>query len=297
MLRKSREGRPIFARVTLRVHCVFCAHVAFSVRTSRDCRVMFEIFFRSFPDGCALHLECTANCHRPQLASISSEVQCSIVCFFPMLCYSHALWQWIQGNEPLLPCQVETTLGTPTPIVGGCRLPGARCILHGLDDTIHGRWGVVLPMAAMYRHIAADHRIPGYELHGVLFVIKCGICGMLDAVAVATGKSAAIVVRNLFQPILDVARIQAQTVTKGRLNNDQASGKGNVRLECANHSFCHAFTRLVAKLCCHSLQTLSYSVPPTRLLFIPPSSMHIKMSASHHRMCMNCTARLRDWSI
>ena len=39
--------------------------------------------------------------------------------------------------------------------------------------------------------------------------------------------------RNSFQPILDVARIQAKTVTKGRLNNDKANGKGKVRLECA----------------------------------------------------------------
>ena len=39
--------------------------------------------------------------------------------------------------------------------------------------------------------------------------------------------------RNLFQPILDFARIQAKTVTKGRLNNDKANWKGKVRLECA----------------------------------------------------------------
>ena len=56
---------------------------------------------------------------------------------------------------------------------------------------------------------------------------------MRDAVAAATGKSAAVVVRNLFQPILDVARIQAKMVTKGRLNNGKANGSGKVRLECA----------------------------------------------------------------
>ena len=56
---------------------------------------------------------------------------------------------------------------------------------------------------------------------------------MRDAVAAATGKYAAVVVRNLFQPILDVARIQVKTVTKERLNNDKANGKGTVRLECA----------------------------------------------------------------
>ena len=38
---------------------------------------------------------------------------------------------------------------------------------------------------------------------------------------------------DLFQPILDVACIQAKMVTKGRLNNDKANWKGKVRLECA----------------------------------------------------------------
>ena len=47
------------------------------------------------------------------------------------------------------------------------------------------------------------------------------------------GKFAAFVVRDLFQPILDVARIQANTVTKGRLNNDKANGRAKVRLQCA----------------------------------------------------------------
>ena len=56
---------------------------------------------------------------------------------------------------------------------------------------------------------------------------------MRDAVAAATGKYAAVVVRNLFQPILDVARIQAKTVTKGRLNNDKGNGQGKVKLGCA----------------------------------------------------------------
>ena len=53
--------------------------------------------------------------------------------------------------------------------------------------------------------------------------------------SVATGKSAAVVVRNFFQPILDVARMAGKTVTKGRMakGNDSANAKGNVRLECA----------------------------------------------------------------
>ena len=77
------------------------------------------------------------------------------------------------------------------------------------EDTIDGWWEVVLPIGAMYGRIAAYRRIPDYGLHGVLLVTVCGISGMRDAVAAATGKPAAVVVRNLFQPILDVARIQA----------------------------------------------------------------------------------------
>ena len=91
----------------------------------------------------------------------------------------------------------------------------------------------MLPIGAIYRHIAADCRIPDYGLHGVLCVTICGISGMCEPVAAATGGSTAVVVSNLFQPILDVARIQAKTVTKGRLNNDKANGKGKARLECA----------------------------------------------------------------
>ena len=51
----------------------------------------------------------------------------------------------------------------------------------------------------------------------------------------AIGKLAAVVVRNFFQPILDVARMAAKTVTKGRMakGNDNANAKGKVRLECA----------------------------------------------------------------
>ena len=51
----------------------------------------------------------------------------------------------------------------------------------------------------------------------------------------ATGKSAAVVARNCFQPILDVARMAAKMVTKGRMaqGNDTANANGNVRPECA----------------------------------------------------------------
>ena len=78
-----------------------------------------------------------------------------------------------------------------------------------------------------------DRHMVDYGLHGVLCVTICGTSGMRNVVAAATGKFGAIVVPNFFEPILDVARIQAETVTKGRSNNDKANGKGKVRLECA----------------------------------------------------------------
>ena len=91
-------------------------------------------------------------------------------------------------------------------LVCGCNR--AQCFANfGLEDTID-RWrDVVLLIGAKYRHIAADRRIPEYGLHEVGCVTIRGLAGMRDAVAAASVKSAAAVVRNLFQPILDVARI------------------------------------------------------------------------------------------
>ena len=43
--------------------------------------------------------------------------------------------------------------------------------------------------------------------------------------------SAAVVVRNLLQPIAHVAHILSQTVTNGRLNNDRANQKAKLWLE------------------------------------------------------------------
>ena len=105
----------------------------------------------------------------------------------------------------------------------------------GLEATIDGWWEVVLPMGAIYRHIPAKHRLPDYGLHGVLRVTICGISGMREALSAATGMSAAVVVRNFFQRIVDVAHMVAKTVTKGRMakGNDTANTKGNFRLECA----------------------------------------------------------------
>ena len=117
-----------------------------------------------------------------------------------------------------------------------CGRNRADCLANfGLEATIDGWWEVVLPMGAIYRHIPAKRTIPDYGLHGVLRVTICGISGMRDAVSAATGKSAAVVVRNFFQPILGVARMAAKTVTKGRMakGNDSANAKGQVRLGCA----------------------------------------------------------------
>ena len=47
------------------------------------------------------------------------------------------------------------------------------------------------------------------------------------------GKSAGVVVENFFQPIADVAHLEAKTVTKGGPNNNKGNRKGKVRLECA----------------------------------------------------------------
>ena len=38
------------------------------------------------------------------------------------------------------------------------------------------------------------------------------------------------------------------------------------------------------------VQTSTHGLPPTRLLFIPPSSRHTALSASHLRVRMNCKA-------
>ena len=76
--------------------------------------------------------------------------------------------------------------------VCGCNR-AQRLANFGLEDTIDGWWDVVLPIGATYRHIATDRRIPLYGLHGVLRVTICGISGMRDTVAAATGKSAVVV--------------------------------------------------------------------------------------------------------
>ena len=62
--------------------------------------------------------------------------------------------------------------------------------------------------------------------NGAIFARLCFVC-------VFACRFSAVVVRNLLQPVLDVARTQAKMVTKRRSNNDKANMKGTVRLECA----------------------------------------------------------------
>ena len=133
-------------------------------------------------------------------------------------------------------CKIFKAKASQAMVCWVCGRNRANCLANfGLAATIDGWWEVVLPMGAIYRHIPAKRIIPDYGLHGVLRVTICGIPGMRHAASVATSKSAAVVVRNFFQPILDVARMAAKTVTKGRMakGNDSANAKGNVRLECA----------------------------------------------------------------
>ena len=133
-------------------------------------------------------------------------------------------------------CKNYEAKASQTKVCWVCGHNRAHCLANfGLEATIDGWWEVVLPMGGMYRHNPAKSRIPDYGLHGVLQVTSCGISSMRDAVSAATGKSTAVVVRNFFQPILDVAGMAAKTVTKGRMakGNDSANAKGNVRLECA----------------------------------------------------------------
>ena len=56
----------------------------------------------------------------------------------------------------------------------------------------------------------------------------------------ATGESVAVVVRNLFQPILDVARTSSEIGNKGEVEQLQGKreGKGQVGMcrGCANHA-------------------------------------------------------------
>ena len=144
-------------------------------------------------------------------------------------------WSWYgKGYLLMANCKNWKTEASQASVCCVCTCYRTQCLANfDLEDTIDGWWDVVLPIGAIYRHIEADRHNSDYGLHRVLRVTICGISGMRNTVAAATGKSADVVVRNLFEPILHVARVQAKTGTTGRLNNDKANGKGKVRLECA----------------------------------------------------------------
>ena len=113
----------------------------------------------------------------------------------------------------------------------------------GLEKTIDGLWESVYPIGAMYRHISASCCIPDYGCTGccVLLFVVYRACGTRCRLPPACPW---LLLSNIFfQPILDVARMEAKTVTKGRLNNHRANGKGKVRLECsAAAQFMHSQT-------------------------------------------------------
>ena len=71
--------------LALPAHCVFCAHLSFSLLTSRDSRAIFEQACSTFPDGCELPLECAANCHK--LHPAQYEVTCNVATLFFFQCY------------------------------------------------------------------------------------------------------------------------------------------------------------------------------------------------------------------
>ena len=74
-----------------------------------------------------------------------------------------------------------------------CGHDRADCLANfSLEFSINGYHETVLPIGDIYRHIAADHPVSNYGLHGVLCVTFCGISGMRDAVSAATGKSVAV---------------------------------------------------------------------------------------------------------
>ena len=75
--------------------------------------------------------------------------------------------------------------------------------------------------------------MPDYGLHRVLRVLLCGINGTRDLDVQLTRKAPATVARTMLQPVLDEARLAAQTCTHALLNNDKANNNGKVRMECA----------------------------------------------------------------
>ena len=97
-------------------------------------------------------------------------------------------FKFLEFLKILLPSQLyETSLFQPKPYI--CAPIFAR---------------ILLPIQKFFYQPFAKGT---YVLHGVLRVTIGGISGTRNA----TGKSAAVVVRNSFQPILDVARVQGKT--------------------------------------------------------------------------------------
>ena len=113
-----------------------------------------------------------------------------------------------------------------------CGCNRAQCLANfGLEDTILVGCG-----APNWSDISTHCSRPPHSGPRVARGAACHYMWYLGHARRSGGSNGEVrgcVVRILFQPILDIARIQAKTATKGRLNNDKANGKGKVRLECA----------------------------------------------------------------
>ena len=115
-----------------------------------------------------------------------------------------------------------------------CMRNRALCLAtFGTASAIDGHWEGAVAIGAIYRTITSDRRVLDYGLHGVLRVLLCGINGTRDLVVQLIGKAPGTVARTMLQPVLDEARLAAQTCTCASLNNDKANSKGKVRMECA----------------------------------------------------------------
>ena len=130
MARSSRD-------LALRAQCVFCAHLAFTPRTSRNFRRIFEHFCHTIPDGCELHLACDASCHK--LHPVQYEVTYNVapLVLFHCRVVFMARGGGSKGRSPFFHVKSRQHKA-PTLVASGRCLPGARCTLHGATPAGHG---------------------------------------------------------------------------------------------------------------------------------------------------------------
>ena len=136
------------------------------------------------------------------------------------------VWDQVYGmlRQPALPESRAFTAytGDDTAINGaGCYLPDRvghlfQCrptppsdIMQPGDRRLH--WLPIAVDGAIYRTITSDRPVTDYGLHGLLCVLLCGINRTRDLVVQFTGKAPATVAHTMLQPVLDEARLAAQT--------------------------------------------------------------------------------------